>query len=807
LKTTQPASITLTPQTGGISLAYGQTKLLTPPVAYTCLGNTAGLPSTAFSWGTTNNQLADISPGGELCAGTWNRNSGGGIPDYTICNAPNPLPATGGLPYGSAYISASAYSITSNPVQVFVHTPVTSISLVGAQKCISQGVTVQLDSQACYAGAGNQQYLLCAPSSITTAATPALACPLAPGQTLASIPDCTATIGAMLYTIGTSNTGIAKINSVNNQITAELPGTTVITASVAGSGSAAGYFTTCPPQSISIALANGSTSGIVTQGVQQNLTTTVLDTSGSPITGLNLSYQSTNPIDITASAAGAISTLFPGQASITAICQPSTCNPAPINEIGNYGTGLSISSNPVNVTTPGTASNYLWFAAPGQSQYFTTIELINGASGSTVRLPYVPNSMVMDQSGMNLYFGSLHELMVYSTTSNGISTENTQTPGVVLAASPNGTSVLINDQVRHVFYIYNSSSGTYVTFGGIGNAAAWTPDSQTLYVVDSAALNNTPENIAAGITGHADTLYIYNQNTGWSTYNLAPSGGAQNLTLTVPSVGAYLSGNPTVAHTWCPTGIVGNAATVLYYPQGDSVPVSTDTLAATPEGHHVLGASAAGGGITLEDIGVTIPTQVSGGISTPIACPMTTTGSGASMVQTLEPLLLTHTVNPVTLTRVSGVAAVNQVVTGALPQLVTSLTPTQSLAFVTYNAATPGALLPYYLPVSTGGAGTLNYVTLMNGTSASTTVTAPIAGAFSPDYSTFYVSTAGDNQIHFISIPSTPTGVFSDTKQISPNLPACTPVSSGGTDAGCTYTGSGTIVPATAIAVKPRSTT
>jgi hypothetical protein len=43
-----------------------------------------------------------------------------------------------------------------------------------------------------------------------------------------------------------------------------------------------------------------------------------------------------------------------------------------------------------------------------------------------------------------------------------------------------------------------------------------------------------------------------------------------------------------------------------------------------------------------------------------------------------------------------------------------------------------------------------------------------------------------------------------DIQQISPNLPACVP---GGIDAGCTYTGTGTIVPATAIGVRPRATT
>jgi len=60
-------------------------------------------------------------------------------------------------------------------------------------------------------------------------------------------------------------------------ITAEQPGTTAITASVAGTGSSAGYFSTCPPRSISVTLANGSTSGTITQGATQNLTTTIYD--------------------------------------------------------------------------------------------------------------------------------------------------------------------------------------------------------------------------------------------------------------------------------------------------------------------------------------------------------------------------------------------------------------------------------------------------------------------------------------------------------------------------------------------------
>jgi hypothetical protein len=84
-------------------------------------------------------------------------------------------------------------------------------------------------------------------------------------------------------------------------------------------------------------------------------------------------------------------------------------------------------------------------------------------------------------------------------------------------------------------------------------------------------------------------------------------------------------------------------------------------------------------------------------------------------------------------------------------------------------------------------------------------VTAPVAGAFSPDDQYFFVSTSGDNEIHYISVSLvTSAPATADTQQISPNLPACS-----STNIGCTNTTvpAGDFVPATAIAVKPRATT
>jgi hypothetical protein len=781
---TNVANIFLTPQTTGISIAFGQTQQIASPSAKTCKGTTASVAT--YTYGTTNNQLVDVSPTGNMCAGTWNRNSGGGIPNFTICSFPNPLPSTGNLPYGVAYVTASADSVTSNPVEVFVHPQVTSLTLAGPTSCLSQGTLYgqPLDVQACYVGANNAQQLLCAPSSITRAASPNLACPLASGQSLASVPDCTATIGSLTYNVGTA--AVASINTETNQITAEQPGTTVITAQVGQGASSAGYFSTCPPASINVTLANGATSGTITQGVQQDLTTTVTDTLGSTITGLALNYQSTDPIDITVGAGGAVTAAFPGVGSVNAICQPPTCNPAPINETGLNGTGLSISSNPATITIPGTASDYVWFGAPGQSQYFVPIELTSGAAASTVRLPYVPNSMMMDRTGNNIYFGSQHELMYYSAASNTITKQDTTVPGVVLAVSPNNSQLLINDQIRQVFYLYTVSGGTSQTFGGMGTSAAWTPDGMTLYVTDTTASG----------AGHSNTVYVYNVNTGWTSCSAgmpcaANYAGAANETVTVPGVGAYFSGNPTVARTWCPSGTVGNAASTIFYPQGDVVATQTDVLTATTSGAHILGAALAGGAVTLSDIGVTIPSNtLASGQVTPAACPETTSAAG---VTTMLPLTIAHTLAQVP---VPGVNATS------LNQIVAS--PQSELAFITYNGTTAGAQLPYYIP---GTAATVGSVAL--GGTAAASITAPLTGVFSPDGTMFFVSTAGDNLVHYISVPAsvTPSTPPADTQQVAPNLPACTP----GSDPDCVLTNATVpasgIVPATTILVKPRPIT
>ena len=791
-------SITLKPTSGSLSMAYGQTKQSNAPTGYTCKGDTVSV--TSYSYGTTDSSIVDVSPTGGLCAGTWNRNTGGGVSDYTICTANDPTTTYGSsskkLPYGYAYITASAKGVTSNSVLVYVHAPVTSLSLAQTTgACYSQGETYgPLQVSAYYTDSTGTSQQLCS-------------------ATAGTYPACSDSIGTLTYSMGTST--VATIDSTTNMVTAAMPGTTLINATVADSTSTAGSFSTCPPKSIKLTLPDGTTSGSLTKGVSETLTTTVTDTKGNTISGLSLDYQSTEIEDITASSAGAVSAIYPGSASIYAVCQPSSCNPAPTGYTGIYGTGLPVSSNKVSITIPGTASQYVWYAAPGSSRYFNSVEMLTGEVGSPIKMTYVPNSMAMDKGGDSLYFGSSNGMMIYSATSNAYVSTVSSTPGVVLAVSPDNSYVVINDQSKEIFYVYSVSAGSVTsTYGGLGASAVFSPDDKTLYISDSKALGGD----------HADKLYVYNSSTGWSTYSgstdIAAATGysssstcsststakcSRSMAMTIPSAGVFISGTSTISHTHCPSGTIGDNTDFLYYPLADTVPVATDILAtaidtaetdtaSSPAKHsHILGALLnTDGTASLSDTYITIPNTTPGS-----TCPGvydTSTSAYEDTYPALGGALTALTTSPSVLTSGTSVS----ITATDLNQIVVS--PSSSYAFLTYSGSTTGAKLPYYQPASSA-VGSLSYLSLTDSTTP--TITAPVAAAFSPDNKILFVSTSGDNKVHYIYFDTThcTSGVPCDYKQITPALPACT-----SDDNGCTNTGSG-YVPATIITVKPRATT
>jgi trimeric autotransporter adhesin len=775
----QPVSISLQPQTTGLSVAFSQTSQLQAPSAQNCTGTSASV--STYTYGTTDRTIADVSPTGAVCGGTWNLHTPA-VAAYTTCIPTNKT--------GVAYMTASAAGFTSNQVAVYSHPPINSLAVqgptnsTGAPICLSQGQTQQLDSTAYCASTGTTG---ACPSSTIAPGQPVLMCyPQILANGSYGPNDCNNVIGHLTY--AAASAGVVTIDQ-NGVATAQAPGSTLITGTIAQTSSNAGYFYTCPPAKIALSVAStGATNANVTLNTPLSLTATVTDVNNNTINGLALSYVSTNPGSIAVSSTGAVTASYPSNSAITAICQPTTCNPAPINEMGTLGTGVPAISNFVQIASPGKNSNYIWVSSPG-SPYFVPIDLSTGTIGTEIKLPYSPNSMVLDPTGTTLYFGSYHELMTYTAATNSLVSEVTSIPGVVLAVSPTNSAVVVNDQLRGVIYLYTptttsgtgttatTTGGSYTSIAGIAQKAAFTADGQTVYILGDGVLyihNNftgwsvetLPANEATTTTGVCPatnttspiptnpTTYPPNTTANPNnTYNMFCS---PDLAVTIPAAAVFLSGSPTSAYGQCPETTV---KPVVNYPEATTVAVASDHVASTTDGKHIIGASA--NPATLTDLSITVPID---------ACPSDANGQTTGIVFDPPP-----TVNQASLAAY-GITNVNQVVAA-----------TNSLeAFVTYNSAattppTGGALLPVYKPSATAGTlGTLSSVKLVGN------ALAPVAGIFSPDNTIFFAGTTGDDQLHLID-----TTTLLDTQQINPKL----------TDI------NGNPLPPIFLAVKPRPTT
>ena len=734
-KVTDLDHINLGPASTGISLSYGQTGQVNQPQGFNCNGGTVSVPH--YVYGTTNLNLADINPStGSICAGTWNRHSASGIPDFTICTPP--------AQPGVAQVTASASAVSSNPVSIYIHPPITAVTIGSQTSCVSQNQTLN------YPGTTTPMPLTVNTQVFGPDGN------LIPSQYVGTV-TYTPVNSSVVVINNTSDT--TTTNPVNGLATAHFPGSTVINATLSGTTSAAGYFYTCPPTTIALSL-NGST-GVptpvtVSAGSPQNLLTNITDTTGAALSGLTLDYTSTQPKQIAVGATGTVTATFPTTTTISAICQPGTCNPAPVNVIGQLGTGLPVTSNTVFVNTPGRSSTKLWMAS-SQSSYFTPLDLTATGAPAPIKMPYIPNSMLLDQNGINLFFGSYHELMVYSATTNTLSSENPNVPGVVLAISPDASTVVINDQINQIIYLFNVSKSSFTSVGGLATRAQFSPDGKNVYIVG-------PNN-----------LYVFNAATGWSTYTTPNSGAnvctasqlnnnidptkfdpfcSPDVTVAIPSIGPFITGANTTANGFCPNTTINPP---VYYPLAATIAAASDHLVATNDGNHILGATASPAQIA--DISVKIPIG---------ACPasnqgiMLQQGSGTNSGD--------YTINTTALTNITP-SEINKVVAS----------PDATMSFVTYSSASASGLLPAYKPSTTFGVpGTLTNIQLTTGAQA------PITGAFSPDDSTFFVGTSGDNLLHIIDIPS-----LTDTQTIDPKL----------------TTPTGTPVPVQFIAVLPRATT
>ena len=726
----QLTNITLGPNIFGISLNSGQFGQVTTPAAVDCKGTSVSASNYTYAVRPQDVGLVDVVPAGasagRLCGGTWNRNTGGGIPDFTVCN-----PTTRS---GEAFITASTGGAVSNALPIFVHPVVTSIvvgapsgdckndlatnccafSTTGAvtpptgmfngSSCLSQSQTGQVAARV-FAGSGSSR------TNIT--------CQQA-GSDASGNPIYTPLVGHLTFT--PEDPTVVTIDE-NGIATAKNPGATVINATVSNASSTAGSFSTCPPTSIVLSVPNTTNnpgSITVNQNNTQPITATVMDQNKTVLTGISLQFLSTTPTTLPSGGTGTVTPIFPGSGAITALCLPPTCNSAPLSQLGYLGNGLPLASNPITINTPGANSSIL-YAGSTNSLYIAATDFSTGSVGSPVRLPYVPNSMVISNDGSTIYLGSSTELMVFSTGTGGLTGQYQIAPGQVLAVSPDNTTVLVADPTRQTVSLVTSAGIVTSTYGGLATHAQFSPDSGTVY-------------ISAG-----NQLIVHNTLTGWTAVPLATP--ATDVSVAIPSVAAFLAGPTTTAHGFCPVTTVsgtGPTATTAnqYYPDAGLAGPTTDRLAATNDGVHVLGATVTPAP-TLTDLRIT-HTDTSGnqgnGIQVTPCPPSGLTITGSPILRSVVP--------GITASQITGVAAASD----------------SSLAFITYTGS--GSVLPFYT-LSATGAGSLGSVTL------SGSAIAPVAGVFSSDNNNFFVGTSGDNLVHIVTRGA---AGFSDSGTINPKI-------------------------------------
>jgi trimeric autotransporter adhesin len=773
----QVATITLQPVNIGISLNQTEIQQVGAPVATDCKGTVETVKTYTYATFNANHQpditIADVVPtgtnAGSLCAGTWNRNTGGGIPDFTTC-----MP-TGKS--GTAYVTASGSGASSNSLPIYVHPVVTSVVLG----------PLSTDCQTDPATNCSPAALATTPTTCTT--NPTTGCCTTPVQTGTDViatngclsQNATGQLAARVYqgtdtTVSSNNisclvghlsyaalpAAVVTINQ-NGVATAQAPGSAVISATISLAGSSAGSFSTCPPKSIQLSVPlvpPPGTSVTVGPNNAQPISAVVLDTNNTVLSGVPLTFVSTTPTTIPAGSASVTPT-FPGAASITAICLPPTCNPSPLDQIGLNGNGMPITSNAIHVTAPGINSTDLYIGSTN-SLYLVPVDFTTTAIGTPVRLPFEPNTMVISDDGTAIYMGSASELMTFSATTNTLSKTDPTVVGNVLAISPDGTTLVITDPTRQLVYLYATASGAVVsTYGGVAASAEFTPDSQTAYITMGDVTTPATTTSPAVITPNNQIL-VHSTFTGWSVTN-AKANTSSDVVVAVPSVGAFFAGSTTTALGYCPITTATSSTptqitttTLLYPDAGVSAPI-TDRIAATNDGLHILGATITPTA-TLTDLALTSAATTPGGAATPGvptgACPTT----GLKFIAT-----------PVVNSALKGVTAT--AITGVDPA------SDSSIAFVTYTGS--GGVLPTYSPSATGP-GTLGSIPLA--TSTSGTPIAPVAGVVSADNQTFYVGTTGDNVVHLLvkgttgyvdTITTTPTSEPSPFAPIVPQLP-CT---------------------------------
>ncbi len=554
-----PTTITLSPS-GSVSLKYGEVQILTAQI----LDNNGSVMSNQkFVWTSSDTNLATLTAtGGEcgqtlntsdnscICAGTWSS-------DFIVCKPP--VGSNGQPLSGTATITVSADGLSTS-ITALVHAAVARVAVSPANvDCLSATTTQQLSATA-YDASGND-----ITSQVAT--------------------------NAGSFNWQSFDPTVVSIDTAG-LATAVNPGRTRIYASIAGTSSAPGSFTTCPVASISLGGASNNFS--IAQAATQQLTPTVIDTNNKTITITSgrLSYNSSVSNALRVDANGLVTGSNPGTSTIVASCSPPACNNGLYPVFSNVITGST-----QGTTASGTnhASTQVVVVSPS-STTLVPVDITTAKTLTTLALPYAPNSLVFSRTSSVAYMGSSTALMAYDASASTVATL-AAVPGVIVNLSNGGTRMVVYDDVTKTVTVLNPTTSTTVDKFSVPGAtpstvhASTSPDEQTTYVVVGK------------------TLYVSSSTASLQTINLNAS--ANDVVFLLQGSFAYLAGgenNAVTARTTCDSS------------ERDVVAVTStpDNIVASADGTKVYAVS----GGTLNTVTAT---------TTGAGCPPALTDSSASL--------------------------------------------------------------------------------------------------------------------------------------------------------------------------------
>jgi len=251
----------------------------------------------------------------------------------------------------------------------------------------------------------------------------------------------------------------------------------------------------------------------------------VIDTLGNTITGVPLTWSSSQPATVGVSSAGAITTSQAGGGTVVASCTPPSCNIGlkPLLPIYPMG-AVDVVSSPSTTTTTTTTTSTVYVSSTGVSSsgncaittgctsILVPLGSPNNTVGNAVGLPATPNSLVFDRQGAKAYMGTdfsflgSRGLMVVTVATPPSVTQFKSVTGKVLTVSPDGKKVILSGADPNAVPVPGSNTPppptqviVFDTTAGAGT---------TLNIAGATAADFSPDSLKVFIAAGSN-LYVY----------------------------------------------------------------------------------------------------------------------------------------------------------------------------------------------------------------------------------------------------------------------------------------------------------